>query len=199
MWIFEEMLTMIISINFRLYKDFLSTDFAIESIQWRRNSDRVGVSSGATDQRGTSEGETTAASGRRQRRRESSSGTSQEIELHPQNKEGTTHETLWFPWNRRGTRQLSLIYLALNHSRCVEIFSAKKCVRDLRIFFHGRNVDTFVSSHGFPPPSCGWLSLVSGSWCVSWRTHVSKDHIAGVTSFNDINWSTWMDLRNSQS
>lgn len=69
-----------------------------------------------------------------------------------------------------GVRHLFLIFLALNYSRlrCIEIFSAKKCVRDLKIFFHDRNVDTFVSSHGFPPPSGRWLSLVSGSWCVSW-------------------------------
>ena len=82
---------------------FLPTDFATEFIERRGNSSRPGVSSGSTDQRGTSKREATAAPGGHQRRGKSSSGTSEEIELHSQNKEGITFEALRFPWNRRGT------------------------------------------------------------------------------------------------
>ena len=81
---------------------FLPTDFATEFIERRGNSSRPGVSSGSTDQRGTSKREATAAPGGHQRRGKSSSGTSEEIELHSQNKEGITFEALRFPWNRRG-------------------------------------------------------------------------------------------------
>jgi len=83
----------------------LFTDSTVNSVQRWGDNRRSTFPSESTNERGTPEGETTAASDGRQRRRQSSAGAAQEIKFYSQNQEGVAHETLRFPRYWGGKRE----------------------------------------------------------------------------------------------
>lgn len=190
------------------------TDFAAEFIQRRGNSHGAVVSSWTTNQRGTTEGETTTATGGHQRRGEPSHRTLEEIKFYAQDQEGATHEALRFPWNRRGTRSLPITFNVEKMgkkpytSRCfrsIEIFEWRKVPGATYEIFPVKYSTLFLSYFRFfsrgsttsTAFTC-FRKLMCSAAVDTPAFNVAKDRIAGVTSFNDINWSTWMDLRNAQ-